>query len=57
MDTQILYVDEVVNEIWESSSRAADPNSLDALTRQPNNMETEGREGDDERSDQDEAEN
>ena len=49
-----LYDDVVVNEDWESSSRAADSNLWDALTREPNNIETEDIEGNDEGSDEDE---
>ena len=52
-----LYDDVVVNEDWESSSRAADSNLWDALTREPNNIETEDIEGNDEGSDEDEEEN
>ena len=52
-----LYDDVVVNEDWESSSRAADSNLWDTLTREPNNIETEDIEGNDEGSDEDEEEN
>ena len=49
-----LYDDVVVNEDWERSSRAADPNLWETLTREPNNKETEDTEVNDEGSDEDE---
>ena len=43
-----------MDEDWERSSRAADPNLWETLTREPNNKETEDAEGNDEGSDEDE---